>query len=163
MTTPAHPPAAVSPSLTYPRKKRVPRWILGIVAIVLLAFMGKCGYAFYQGHLLANKFVGDFHQKLNNAQFEQVYEASDQDFRTAGKHDELVKFLALVHSKLGNATAESFRNIQMNANMNGTFMVAEYDTTFERGAAVETFTIRKTDGSWKLYGYHVQSNALLTN
>ena len=51
----------------------------------------------------------------------------------------------------------------VNAGTSGTFIVARYDTTFARGKATETFTWIKRNGVLKLYGYHVESNALVEN
>lgn len=117
----------------------------------------------WEGRGQANAFVADFHQKLNGARYEEIYDAADPGFTAAGKREELVKFLAAVHTKLGNASAASMTNLQVNSSTGGSFVTAQYSTTFEHGPAVETFTLIKTNGTVKLYGYNVQANALVVN
>src|SRR5439155_11860482 len=115
------------------------------------------------GRDLANVAVREFHQKLSGGRYEEIYLEADEGFTGAGKHDELVRFLEAVHTKRGNAGVESLANMRVNATTVGTFVVAQYNTTFEHGSAVETFTWIKSNGALKLYGYNIQSNALIVN
>jgi hypothetical protein len=112
---------------------------------------------------LAEPAVQAFHAKLNAGKYEEIYQEADAAFTGTGKHDELVKFLAAVHTKLGDAEVTNQVNMFVNATTSGTFIVTRYDTTFARGTAVETFTWTKKSGNLKLYGYHVESNALVEN
>jgi hypothetical protein len=45
----------------------------------------------------------------------------------------------------------------------GTFLTAQYNTTFEKGLVLETFTWRRSGGTLKLSEYNIQSNLLLAN
>jgi hypothetical protein len=86
-----------------------------------------------------------------------------QPSQVPAKHDEWVKLLAAVHMKLGDAGVTNQVNMFVNATTSGTFIVTRYDKTFARGTAVETFTWTKKSGNLNLYGYHVESNALVEN
>lgn len=125
--------------------------------------MWQCGSALHEGSGLANIAVREFHQRLNAGQYEAIYRQADVGFTREGKHDEMVKFLAAVHAKLGDAGATNLVNIRVNATTNGTFLTAEYNTTFARGSAVEMFTWIKKSGNLALHGYNIQSNVLVLN
>ena len=146
-----------------PPKRAWWKWSLGLTALFLIYLMWQCGSALRQGRVLAEPAVQTFHAEFNAGQYEEIYQEADAGFTGAGKHDELVKFLAAVHTKLGDAGVTNQVNILVNANTSGTFITTRYDTTFTRGTAVETFTWVKEGGTVKLYGYHIESNALIEN
>lgn len=139
------------------------KWSLLAGVVVLLFLTWQCGSALLQGPGLANQAVRRFHQQLNTGEYEEIYREADERFSEDGRHDELVKALKSVHSKLGDAAKESFLNISVKATTSGTALRTQYNTTFTRGSAVETFTWIKQSGRLKLYGYTVESNALLEN
>jgi hypothetical protein len=137
------------------------KWSLAITIAVLLFLMWQCGSALHEGLGLSNNSVREFHQRLNGGKYEDIYQKADESFTEAGKHDELVTFLKVVHARLGNAGVETLANMRVNATTGGTFIVAQYNTTFEGGPAVETFTWIKSNRTLKLYEYHIQSNAII--
>jgi hypothetical protein len=122
--------------------------------------MWQCASALHQGRGLGNS-VRRFHQELNSARYEEICRDSDEGFSRGEKHDELLSILEAVHQKLGDAGFESQINMNVNATTDGTFLTADYNTTFAHGQAIETFTWIKSGGTLKLYGYSVQSKALL--
>lgn len=146
-----------------PPKRAWWKWSLGLTALLLIYLMWQCGSALRQGRVSAEPAVQAFHAKLNAGKYEEICQEADEAFQGTGKHDELVKFLTAVHTKLGDAGVTNQVNMFVNAGTSGTFIVARYDTTFARGTAVETFTWTKKSGNLKLYAYHVDSNALVEN
>ena len=116
-----------------------------------------------QGRKLANAAVQHFHERLNAEEYEEIYVDADDGFRAGQSHDELIKFLQAVHRKLGNAGEATQSNIRVDANTNGTFTTTFYTTTFDKGTAAERFTWVTSGGTLKLFGYHIESNALITN
>jgi hypothetical protein len=112
---------------------------------------------------LAVTAVRQFHQQLNAGEFEEIYGDADQGFRATQGHDQLVKFLGVVHKKLGNAGDGKQINFRVDTNEHGTFVTAWYATTFDNGAGSERFTWVKDRGVLKLYEYHIDSNAFLAN
>jgi hypothetical protein len=146
-----------------PRKRVLWRWSLAATAFVLIFFAWQCGSAL-RDKTSANISVRRFHEELNSGQYEEIYREADRGLAEQGKHDQLVKFLEAVHVKLGDADTESLLSITVNTTTSGgTFTVAQYETTFAQGAAVETFTWTRHRGTLKLYGYNIQSNALVVN
>jgi hypothetical protein len=140
------------------------RWPLILTAVISVFLMWQCGSTLRQGRSLANIAAQRFHQELNSGQYEQIYSEADQGFAQPGKHDELVTFLQAVHTKLGDVRMESLLSIHVGASTGGgAFITTQYNTTFARGTGVETFIWVKSRGSLKLYGYNIQSNALVMN
>jgi hypothetical protein len=125
--------------------------------------MWQCGSALVQGRKLATASVRHFHQQLNAEEYEEIYRDADGGFRAGQSHDELIKFLQVVHRKLGNAGHENQVNIRVDTNARGTFTTTWYSTIFVNGTASERFTWVSSGGVLKLYAYHIESNALLAN
>jgi hypothetical protein len=117
----------------------------------------------YAGRALASAAVQEFHLKMNEGSYLELCQGADEGFTQSGSQDEVVKFLEAVHTKLGNAGASTLQNIRVNAMTNGTFLITQYNTAFDRGSAVETFTWKKLNGTLKLYAYNIQSKALVLN
>jgi hypothetical protein len=139
------------------------KWTLGIAAVVLMFLMWQCGSGLMSGKKLSDAAVRHFHQQLDAGQYEGIYSEADQGFRAGQSREEVIRFLETVHRKLGNSGDASFININVSATTNGTFTKTAYKTTFENGAATESFTWLKSDGNLKLYSYHIESNALIVN
>lgn len=156
------PGTLASPTLSHrPKRPSVLRkwWFWVIVAIGVLVIW-VAGSALLAGRKLSNDAVAHFHQELNAGSFDQIWQAADEGFRRGGTREQLLAVLLMVHTKLGDANSSTLFNIQVNANPNGTFIVAAYNTRFAKAPAVEKFTWKKTGGVLKLYGYNVNSDAL---
>ncbi|HYL69016.1 MAG TPA: hypothetical protein VEX69_07615 [Candidatus Limnocylindria bacterium] len=139
------------------------KWSLIITGIVLTYLMWSCGSALYHGKRLADGSIHRFHQQFNAGEYEDICREGVPGFSQGENHDEMVKLLRAIRTKLGNATSESMTNLHVNATTNGTFVETTYDSTFEKGKAKETFTWLKSGSALKLYGYNIQSNALIAN
>jgi hypothetical protein len=144
-------------------KRGLWKWSLTATATILVFLTWQCGSALVQGRKLANSAVWHFHQQLNAEEYEEIYRSADEGFKAGQSHDEVIKFLQVVHKKLGSAGDATQTNIRVDTNTHGTFTTTWYSTAFVNGAAKETFTWTKRNGTLKLYGYHIESNALLAN
>ncbi len=144
-------------------KRGLWNWSLALTAMSLIILAWRCGSALHQGRALADSAVGEFHEKLNAGQYEEIYRGADQELAIETKHEELIRFLERLHSKLGDAGVTTQMNIRVNATTFGSSVVAQYNTTFARGTAVETFTWVEKGGTLKLHGYDIHSNALVVN
>jgi len=154
-----------TPEIQYaPARKRVLwKWSLAVTAIVIIFVAWQCGSGIFQGHKLADVAVQHFHEQLNGGRYDGIYDEATEGFRQGGKHEEFMKLLGAVHAKTGDAGATKSGSINVTTTPSGTFVTTQYETTFEKGAATETFTWLKTQGTLKLYGYNIQSNALILN
>lgn len=158
-------PAAV-PFDNYPPqpkpKRTLLKWSLLAAVLVLGYFMWQCGSGMRTGGRLSDDAVRRFHSQLDSEAYSDIVRESDEAFQNSGNHDEITKFFAGVHSKLGPSRGFTRTNIFVNASTNGTFIKVTYQSTFDQGNAVEAFTWRKADSGLKLVRYDVNSNAFLT-
>jgi hypothetical protein len=146
-----------------PRKRSLWKWVVGGVVAMCLFLMWQCGSTFLQGRRLSDPAVQHFHQELNAEDYEGIVSNASDEFATTKNHDEVVEFLRAVHKKLGNAGDSSFTNIRVDKNTRGTFTTTSYETIFDRGKASERFTWVRDNGAFRLYYYHIESNALVTH
>jgi hypothetical protein len=115
--------------------------------------MWQCGSGMKAGARLSDDAVRQFHSQLDSEAYGDIVRDSDEAFQNSENRDEIIKFLAGVHSKLGPSRGFSPTNILLNANTKG---------TFDQGNAVEAFTWKKAGVGLKLVRYDVNSNAFVT-
>lgn len=139
------------------------KWSVACAALLLVFVMWRCGSALVQGRKLADAAVRHFHERLNAGDYEDIYDEADEGFRTGQSHDQSIKFMEAVHRKLGLARQETRLNVRVDTNARGTFLTTQYSTAFATGTATEMFTWVESSGTLRLYGYHIQSNALILN
>jgi len=69
-----------------------------------------------------------------------------------------------LHTKLGKVESRSLHSAAEQQNSGGTLkghiFILSYETRFERGAGMETFTLIEDSGHWLLARYLVNSTAL---
>jgi hypothetical protein len=96
--------------------------------------------------------------------YEKVFEEAAQEWRDAVGPEENRNRLARVRERLGRVggrTLYSGREQQnASAPLSGHTLELVYQTTFERGDALEQFTLLERDGRWLLARYSVSSEAL---
>ena len=161
------PPAPLMASSAYlqpkpERKRKLVKWSLAATAILLAYFMWQCGSAMSVGARLSDDAVRHFHSQLDSGAYGDILGESDEAFQNSGNRDEIINFLTGVHSKLGLSHGFTRTNIFVNATTSGTFIKVTYESTFDQGGAVETFTWRKATAGLKLVSYQVNSNIFIT-
>jgi hypothetical protein len=124
--------------------------------------MWQCGSGMSAGARLSDASVRHFHSQLDSEAYGEIWGESDEEFRTSENRDEIIKLLTGVHAKLGLSHGFTRTNIFVNATTSGTFIRVAYDSTFEHGEAVETFTWRRQAGGLKLVRYGINSDAFVT-
>jgi hypothetical protein len=132
-----------------------------LLAIVSIFILSACGLT--KGKEVATKAVDTFHQQLNDSKFTEIYSAATPAFKTSAKEADFMKFIQAVHRKLGAYKTGTQSGWRTNATTSGTFVVLTYNSDFEQGSAVETFTFVVSGESATLQGYNVNSQALITN
>jgi hypothetical protein len=110
---------------------------------------------------LVEPAVQQFHQQLDNGQYETICSRAVKGFCSSGADGEVMRFLKGVHEKLGNTGTTKRGSLNVNTNQDGTFVTVQYDTSFATGPAVETFTWIKSGNTLRLYRYDIRSNAFL--
>jgi hypothetical protein len=130
---------------------------IGLAAALLLA---SCSGG--ESVTTAESAIATFHVRLNAGQYEQIYAVSDPQFKKAVSEPEFEKLLGAVHGKLGAYRTGKNSGWRVNYNSSGNNVVVQFDSSFEKGKAVETFTYAGVGNAIKLLGYNINSNTLIT-
>lgn len=139
-----------------------------LVAIVLLlaATAFACGVNNQRQRLPAEveEVVASIGGNLDQERYDQIYlESSDLWKRdvTLEQSNEVFKTL---HSKLGKVESRSLHSAAEQQNsggqLKGHVFILTYETRFERGSGMETFTLIEQNGRWLLARYLVNSTDL---
>ncbi|HEX6047148.1 MAG TPA: DUF4019 domain-containing protein [Pyrinomonadaceae bacterium] len=140
----------------------------GLVAIVLLlaATAFACGVNNQRQRVPAEveEVVANIGSNLDQERYDQIYlESSDLWKRdvTLEQSNEVFKTL---HSKLGKVESRSLHSAAEQQNsggqLKGHVFILSYETRFERGSGMETFTLIEENGRWLLARYLVNSTDL---
>ncbi len=111
----------------------------------------------------AKAAVSVFHADLDAANINSIWADTAPAFRETTDRKQLGSFLLAVNRKLGKVRRSEQVGWQMNTTTQGSFVVLQMQTEFERGPAQETFTFLRDGEQLRLAGYNVNSNALVTN
>lgn len=94
----------------------------------------------------------------------KIYAEAAEEWRSAVTAEENARLLSRVRERLGRVegrTLHTGREQQSaSAPLSGHTLEIVYRTRFERGEAMEKFTMLERDGRWLLAGYSVSSDAL---
>jgi hypothetical protein len=110
----------------------------------------------------AKAAMADFHAKLNDGKFKDIYAATTPAFKAASSEADFVKLLEAVHRKLGKQKSSSEPGWRLNSYNFTTTVVLTTTTEFEQGKGVETFTYLVSKSGCTLQGYNIQSQDLIT-
>ncbi len=111
---------------------------------------------------LAESQIPAFHKQLEAGAFQNIYASSSPDLQKAATEADFVKLLDAVNRKLGKVKTSTQKNSMVSSGTSGTFVTIVHTTQFERGPGAEQFVYRIDNGTAKLAGYHVNSNAFIT-
>ncbi|MBC7930739.1 MAG: DUF4019 domain-containing protein [Rubrivivax sp.] len=94
----------------------------------------------------------------------KVYEEAAAEWRVAVSADENEKSLSRVRERLGRVESRALNTGREQAAasppLSGHTLELVYNTRFERGEAMERFTLLERGGGWLLAGYSVTSDIL---
>jgi hypothetical protein len=94
----------------------------------------------------------------------KVYEEAAEEWRASVSAEENARMLSRVRERLGKVENRALHTgkEQQSASppLSGHTLELTYQTRFERGAAMERFTLVERGGEWLLAGYKVTSDAL---
>lgn len=110
----------------------------------------------------AETAVGLFHAQLNSGNFDQIYADSDTLLKNASPQEKFTNLLSAVHRKLGDAKSANRQGFFLNYGTNGEMIRLNYTTQFDNDEASEEFVFHLAGNDMRLAGYHINSNALVT-
>jgi hypothetical protein len=135
-------------------------WLFLAVVVASFGFSG-CGMK--ADMKTVDAAVEKFHAQLNAGNFDQIYADTNEALKQASSREEFVKLLGAVHRKLGAVKSSSRGNFFENWGTSGKIVRTSYPTEFEGdSAAQEEFVFQVGGDGATIRGYHINSNALIT-
>lgn len=105
--------------------------------------------------------VGD---QIAQERYEQIYNESSDLWKKDVTLEQSNEVFKALQTKLGKVETRSLHSAAEQQNSGGALkghvFILSYQTRFERGPAMETFTLIEDNGHWRLARYFVNSTAL---
>jgi uncharacterized protein DUF4019 len=105
--------------------------------------------------------IGD---QIAQERYEQIYNASSELWKKDVTLEQSNEVFKTLHTKLGKVESRSLNSATEQQNSGGVLkghvFILSYETRFERGQGMETFTLIEENGQWLLARYLVNSTAL---
>jgi hypothetical protein len=131
-----------------------------------LAMLSGCAFESHRSGLPAGaqESIDELTREVAAGEFARAYEQAADEWRASVSAEENNKILARVRDTFGRVQSRSPVNASERGDAAGgrgehTVSVS-YNTRFERGDAVESFTLVERGGRWQLARYSVNSDAL---
>src|SRR5438128_2155312 len=135
------------------------RYATGILVSTLVMAFG-CGGN--ESKTTAERAVPQFHESYNTNQFDAIYQAADDQFRSATSKKDYYDFMSAVRRKLGRAKSSDLQSWNVFLGTSGRRITLVYQTQFDEGQATERFVFVNSAAGIKLLGYNVNSRLLVT-
>jgi hypothetical protein len=142
------------------------RTVALLVTLVLLACVIGCGNQATRSRIPSEveAVVASIGDDINQERYDKIYNEASSLWRQDATEQQSTDVLKTLHAKLGKVESRSVHSAteQQNASgpLKGHAFIITYQTKFERGQAMETFTLIEEGGSWKLARYFVSSTEL---
>jgi len=105
--------------------------------------------------------IGD---SIAQERYEKIYEESSDLWKQSVTLEQSNEVFKTLHTKLGKVESRSLHSAAEQQNsggaLKGRVFILSYQTRFERGAGMETFTLVEQNGRWLLARYFVNSTDL---
>jgi hypothetical protein len=110
------------------------------------------------------ELVRSISDDIASERYDKVYEESSDLWKKDATPEQSAGVLKTLKSKLGRVESRGFYSATEQNNSGGPLkghaFIITYQTKFERGEAMETFTLVEQNGRWQLARYQVNSTAL---
>lgn len=154
------PPLPATPSTQKKHSRTRLIVLLCLSALVVAVILWSLGKGAFQDYRLASAAAEHFHQQLNTADFDGIYEDASDEFRQSATRDDVIKLLEKVHQRLGNAGKTSSVGFHVNWKNGRTTIDQVLETEFANGHAQENFVWITQQDQFQLYNYHIDSPLL---
>lgn len=144
------------------RTKKLSRLICAVMAFGLTA----CGLSNQNGRVPAevNSVISTASDDLAAERYDKIYRESSDLWKKDATPEQSAETLKTLNSKLGKVESRFLNTATEQNNSGGALkghaFIITYQTKFERGEAMETFTVVDEGGRWMLARYQVNSTAL---
>ena len=138
------------------------RRVLFTSSSIVLFLLAVAGCGGKQQIANAEAAVTQFHAELNAGNFDHIYTDSDAAMKNASSQEKFVALLNAIHRKLGAAKSANRQSFFMNYGTSGKFLRLTYATQYDADSATEEFVFHIDGNNVRLAGYHINSEALVT-
>jgi len=111
-----------------------------------------------------NEVVTNVGEQIAQERYEQIYNESSELWKKEVTLEQSNDVFKTLRTKLGRVESRALNSAIEQENSGGALKghvyILSYDTHFERGDAMETFTLIEDNGRWLLARYFVNSTAL---
>jgi hypothetical protein len=134
--------------------------------IFLLAIAYGCGQQPERGRVPTEvqEVVNTVGEQIADERYEEIYNQSSDLWKQDSTLEQSTQVFKTLHDKLGKVENRSLHSATEQQNSGGALKghayILSYQTRFERGEAMETFTLIEQNGRWLLARYFVNSTAL---
>ena len=108
--------------------------------------------------------VGNISNNIDQERYEQIYNDSSDLWKQDVTLEQSNQVFKTLRTKLGKVENRSLHSATEQQNSGGPLkghaFILTYETRFERGSGMETFTLIEQDGRWRLARYLVNSTDL---
>lgn len=105
--------------------------------------------------------IGD---QISQENYDQIYRESSERWKQDVTLEQSNETFKTMHTKLGKVESRSLHSASEQENsggpLKGHVFILAYQTRFERGQGMETFTLIEENGQWRMARYLVNSTAL---
>lgn len=142
------------------------RWplIVGLIAVAVLSFACSQGVRRSGMPAGAQTALDQSIEDIDNGRYEKLYHEASDEWRNYATLDESKATFQKLREKLGRVRTRDLQSVReeqtSTAPVAGHSVVAVYQTSFEQGTGMETFTLLEHGGTWYLARYYVTSSAL---
>ncbi|HKG61229.1 MAG TPA: DUF4019 domain-containing protein [Pyrinomonadaceae bacterium] len=103
-------------------------------------------------------------ENITQERYEQIYSESSDLWKKDVTLDQSSEVFKTLRTKLGKVESRTLHSAAEQQNsggvLKGHIYILSYQTRFERGEGMETFTLIEENGRWRLARYFVNSTAL---
>ena len=108
--------------------------------------------------------VATVSEDIEEGRYEKIYNEADDQWRHDSTLEQTTAVFSTLKNKLGKSKSRQLHTASEQNSSNGRLaghsFVLTYETKFERGDGMETFTLVERNGHWLLAKYLVNSTAL---
>ena len=111
-----------------------------------------------------NEVVANVGENIDQERFDQIYNESSDLWKKDVTLEQSNEVFKTLHTKLGKVESRALHSAAEQQNSGGVLKghvyILSYQTRFEHGDGMETFTLIEDNGRWLLARYFVNSTAL---
>ena len=108
--------------------------------------------------------IGTVGDDIAQERYDKIYEEASDLWKRDSTPEQSTEVLKTLRSKLGKVESRTLHSAIEQTNSGGALKgeayIVTYQTKFERGEGMETYTLIKQEGRWRLARYLVNSTAL---